>query len=305
MKKSLIALAVAATVATPMAASAATLQAAEDQDAISLYGSVRPQFVSGGDESISDGGSRFGVMGDHDLGNGQSSFFRIESKVSTSNAVFGGSGRLAYAGLKGGWGAVAGGQQWTPYYTNIASPHDIFASNGLGNYTGPGFASNALSYALPSGMAIGGAIATVINGDVADADGVVADEQNAIDAISAALTAQAGPVVIGLGVHDDSATDRTRVGLSLTGNFGPVGLGFLVEDTDPAEGEGGSTPWAITGQWMGIGLQYQDTDQAVDNTGWTLGYMYKLSGNTRVQFSYGSNDWTEDDKFVARYRVDF
>jgi len=309
MKKSLIALAVAATVATPMVVSAAALQPAGDKDAIDLYGSIRPQWVSSGDNVVTDGGSRFGVKGSHDLGNGLSSFYRIEQKVSTANADFPSGGRLAYAGLKGGFGAVAGGQQWTPYYSTIGSPSDIFASNGLSNYNdtgGPFRAGNVLSYALPSGMVVGGAIAAVINGDITDADGNVAENQDDLDATSLGLTANAGPVKIGLGLHDDSASDRTRVGLSIAGNFGPVFASFMVEDTDPKEGDGGSTPWAVTAQWMGIGLQYADRDGAdEDETAFTLGYQYKLSGTTRVQFSYETNDWTDDDKFVARYRVDF
>ena len=108
-----------------------------------------------------------------------------------------------------------------------------------------------------------------------------------------------------LGMHESSATDRTRVGLSLSGDLGPVFAAFMVEDTDPKEGDGGSTPWAVTAQWMGIGLQYGDRDGVVDETFWTLGYQYRLSGNTRIQLSYENNDWTDDDKFVARYRVDF
>ena len=78
MKKSLIALAVAATVATPMAASAAMLQAAGDQEGINLYGSIRPQWLSLSDDAIVDDGSRFGVKGSHDLGNGLSSFYTID-----------------------------------------------------------------------------------------------------------------------------------------------------------------------------------------------------------------------------------
>ena len=316
MKKSLIALAVAATVATPMAASAAMLQAAGDQSGIDLYGSIRPQWVSLGDDVITDGGSRFGVKGSHDLGNGLSSFYRIEQKVSTANAEFPSGGRLAYAGLKGGWGAIAGGQQWTPYYSIIGSPSDIFASAGLSNYNdtgGPFRAGNALTYALPTGMVVGGAIMAVINGDITDEVGNVAEEQEDLDATSLGLSANAGPVVIGLGVHDQSDTNRTRVGLSVSGDLGPVFLAFMVEDTDPKEGDGGGTPWALTAQWLGIGLQFSELDATLDGDGvdgsdttaWTLGYQYRLSSNTRIQFAYESADWREDDKFVARWRVDF
>jgi len=305
MKKSLIALAVAATVATPMAASAAMLQAAGEQDGINLYGSFRPQFQAGADNEINDGFSRWGIKGSHDLGNGMSSFYRMERKLSTANASDPG-GRLAYAGVKGGWGALAGGQQWTPYYSSVVSPSDIFAGGGAANYTGPGRAGNALTYALPSGMAIGGAIMVVANGDITDADGNVAEDQDDLDAISLGLTAAAGPVTFGLGVHDDSATNRTRVGLSVGGNFGPVGATFLVEDTDPKEGDGGSTPWHLTFTGWGFAYQYSDGDlDDVDSAANTLGYTYKLSGNTRIQLTYQTVKNVDDDVFTFRYRVDF
>ncbi len=307
MKKSLIALAVAATVATPMAASAATLQAAGDQDGINLYGSLRPQAVTGDDESVTDGGSRWGIKGDHDLGNGLSSFYRFEQGLSTANSDFTG-GRLAYAGVKGGFGAVAGGQQWTPYYTTVASPNDIFASNGLSNYNDTGGVfrvGNALSYALPSGMPVGGAIAIVVNGDVTDANGNVLDDQDAVDAVSAGLTFGAGPVSVGLGYNDLSDSGAKRIGLTLGADMGPVNARFMVEDVKAGDDADSLTPWAITLSGWGFGLQYAGTDSVEDDKAITLGYMYKLSGNTRVQFSYEKNDWTDDDKFVARYRVDF
>lgn len=310
MKKSLIALAVAATVATPMAASAAMLQATGDQEGIELYGSIRPQWVSLDDDKITDGGSRFGVKGSHDLGNGLSSFYRIEQKVSTANAEFPSGGRLAYAGLKGGWGAVAGGQQWTPYYSTIGSPSDIFASAGLANYNdtgGPFRAGNAITYALPTGMVVGGAIMGVINGDITDEAGNVNEVQEDVDATSLGVDFNAGPVAIGLGWHDDSAFNRNRIGISVSGDLGPVFASFMIEDTDPEEGGGGEQPYAFTAQWLGIGIQYADLDALHEdgNAVWTLGYQYKLSANTRVQFAYESADWRDDDKFVARWRVDF
>ena len=79
----------------------------------------------------------------------------------------------------------------------------------------------------------------------------------------------------------------------------------MIEDTDPAEGDGGSTPWAVTAQFMGFGIQYGDRDFDVDSAFLTLGYQYRISGNTRVQFSWEDDDLVDDDKFVARYRVDF
>jgi predicted porin len=84
MKKSLIAMAVAATVATPMVASAAMLQSAGEQEGINLYGSFRPQYTNQDSASIiRDGGSRWGIQGTHDLGNGAESFYHLERKFDT------------------------------------------------------------------------------------------------------------------------------------------------------------------------------------------------------------------------------
>jgi len=298
MKKSLITLAVAATAVAPMAASAATLQAAGDQDGINLYGSVRPQIVEDGNTNFADGGSRWGMKGSHDLGNGMSAIYRIERGFSTakrsedSNTV----NRLGYAGLSGGFGTVIMGNQWTPYYNTIGSPSDLFASNGLDNYndTGGPFRSNdsALAYALPDLGIFGGSIAIISNGN--------ADDGDTVDATSVGLTVSPGPIVIGLGYNKVEADADTRTGLSVAGNFGGFGAIFMAEDI------GDQNPWAITGTFAGFAVQYSDRDAAnVDSAAWTLGYTYKMSGNTRIQLSYENDDLQSDDKFVARYRVDF
>ena len=173
MKKSLIALAVAATAvaSTPMTASAAMLQAANpDQSGINIYGSLRPQYVYQDGSAFGDGASRWGIQGNHDLGNGQAAFYRFERSMNTSNASQPEGGRLSFAGLRGGWGAAALGQQWTPYYGTVAGPSDIFASTGISNYSGPFRTPNAISYALPGGMAVGGAIAFVLDGEEDETD---------------------------------------------------------------------------------------------------------------------------------------
>ena len=290
MKKSLIALAVAATAATPMAASAAMLQAANpDQSGINLYGSFRPQIVSQDTTSFSDGASRWGVMGEEDLGNGMAALYRFERSFSTVDATQGERGRLAYAGLKGGFGALIMGNQWTPYYNVIGSPSDIFASAGINNYIGTARSDRALAYALPAGLPIGGAIAYVNEGE--DAGG---------DAVNGGFTLGAGPVTIGLGFHDADALDDTVWGLSVGGNFGGFGATVMVEDAPD-----GSTPFAVTGTFAGFALQYQNTDSGVDEEAWTAGYTYRISSGTRLQFAYETADGVDDDKFVARYRVDF
>ena len=226
MKKTLIALAVASVVATPLAATAAS-----HGDAATVYGGFRVQLVSnGGDLNIGDGASRYGVKGEHDLGNGLTSFYKLERKLNASTATVNEGGRLSYVGLKGAFGAVALGQQWTPYYGVVASPSDVFAGNGLPFTLSTFRSGNALSYALPGGAPVSGAIALVIDGSSADEDD--------IDAINAGFSFGAGPVKIGLGIHDAASADDTKIGLSIGGKFGGVGVTLLVEDEGDSTANG-------------------------------------------------------------------
>jgi len=297
MKKSLITLAVAATAVAPMAASAAMLQASGDQDGINLYGSFRPQVVSEADVIFADGGSRWGFKGTHDMGNGLSSFYRFERSFSTATRTENDTiQRLAYAGLAGGFGKVSFGNQWTPYYNTVGSPSDLFASTGLANYGSRGatapFRSNesALIYALPKLGIVSGALGFIPNGQFGGIES---------DAVSAGLTIAAGPVNIGLGYNKVDVEDDSRLGLSVGGQFGPVGATFMVED------DGLGNPWAITGTIAGFALQYSEQDLEVDSSAFTAGYTFKMSSTTRLQLAYENADLRTDDKWVARYRVDF
>jgi predicted porin len=314
MKKSLIAMAVAATVATPMVASAAMLQATGDQDAFDLYGSFRPQFISiSNDEAIRDGGSRFGLKGTHDLGNGLESFYRLERRFNTTNASFPEAGRLAYAGLKGGFGALSMGQQWAPYYNAVVSANDPFPTVGASNWYGTfedggtNRVGNNLTYALPGGMAIGGALAIVIDGDTAE-PGV--QEENSVDLVSLGLTATAGPVDLGFGYNDVGSNlpgddDVKRVGITASADAGPVRLGFMWENVDVRDGSGSISPWSVIASGWGFTAQWADQDVAVDTGALALMYDYKLSGNTRVQIAWETVDNRDDDVGLIRYRVDF
>jgi predicted porin len=315
MKKSLIAMAVAATVATPMVASAAMLQSAGDQEGINLYGSFRPQYTNQDSASIiRDGGSRWGIQGTHDLGNGAESFYHLERKFDTSNANFSTDGRLAFAGLRGGWGSLTAGQQWVPYYDAVVSPNDPFPTIGATNWYGIAAGQlnrvgNNLTYKLPGGMAIGGGLAVIVDGD-RDEPGVV--EDNDIDSTSLGLTAKAGPVDLGFGWNEVSSAafngdDVTRIGLTAAMDAGPVRLGIMWEnvDIDEEADTGSISPWSVIASGWGFTAQWADQDRAEDTGTLALMYGYRLSGNTRIQVAWETADNKDDDIALIRYRVDF
>ena len=141
MKKSVLALAVAAALAAPLAAQADTI----------LYGSARVS-VDYNDETVPDqvtfdpatgtlklettsisywdvvnNDSRLGVMGNEDLGGGLSAVYQYEFGVDVTDGGNFESNRPKWVGLKGGFGTLTLGTQETPYY-HIAGITDIFNS---------------------------------------------------------------------------------------------------------------------------------------------------------------------------------
>jgi len=142
MKKSAIALAIAAA----MAVTAAPVSAET-----TLYGSARMSvdwvdpdanfdndlgdFVDslGGDNDfweVVNNSSRLGVKGSEDLGNGLSAIYQYEFGVDvTGGGNYFNSNRPRWVGLKGdSWGAVTLGTQWTPFYNNSIGYFDQFNS---------------------------------------------------------------------------------------------------------------------------------------------------------------------------------
>jgi predicted porin len=131
MKKSTLALAVAAALATSAAVADTT-----------LYGSARVSvdYVSldGGPDAwdVVNNASRLGVRGSEDLGGGLSAIYQYEFGVDVTEGSGGFAGnRPKWVGLSGdSWGSVTLGTQWTPYY-NVAGVADIFNSSGAGHFT--------------------------------------------------------------------------------------------------------------------------------------------------------------------------
>jgi len=109
--------------------------AAQAQTAVTIYGIVDAAIVGerGGNGTspttkVTSGAasaSRFGFKGSEDLGNGLSAFFTLEggSKIDTGAIDANGTifNRQAFVGLKGDFGAVALGRQYTPWHLTLAA----------------------------------------------------------------------------------------------------------------------------------------------------------------------------------------
>ncbi|NIU07387.1 MAG: porin, partial [Phycisphaerae bacterium] len=75
-------------------------------------------------------------------------------------------GRLAWVGLKGGFGSVTIGSQWSPYY-NVAGRADIFNDAGwYAYYQGPFRIKNSVVYGTPDSISsFKGEVAAVVDGE--------------------------------------------------------------------------------------------------------------------------------------------
>ena len=132
MKKSLIAVAALAAVGAASAQSSVTLYGVVDTG----YGVVQTKTEQGGvttktrTTGLMSGnlsGSRWGLKGQEDLGNGLSAVFNVEAGFSSSDgSVVSGNGfnRRAVVGLKGGFGQVLLGRDYTPL-------DDLLGGNGF------------------------------------------------------------------------------------------------------------------------------------------------------------------------------
>ena len=152
MKKSALALAVAAAVGASGVATADTI----------LYGSARPSVdwqnfdgalldigsnapltnnygdLSDGMWDVHDNSSRLGVRGSEDLGGGLSAIYQFEFGVDMTDGGNFVSNRPKWVGLKGdSWGSVTAGTQWTAYY-NVLGATDQFNSNRIFRSNSPG-----------------------------------------------------------------------------------------------------------------------------------------------------------------------
>ena len=255
-KTTAIAMAVAGTVAAPVA-----VQAGADE----VYASARvglEYLDTGGtaDTSIRSVGSRFGARGETDLGNGLTGFGRYEWQVDFQNTE-GGSDNLCdndcdisgngspttrhrYVGLKGDFGSVLVGQTYNTFYNFVVGPGDIpWVGSGYNQVAYVGRTDNALTYAGSSDAFAFGATAYMVRDT--DEEVVNAGEFGAsftfgndmVLGLAAQVTAGSQSDTAGNteGVMIGNGNDKTVFGVMLSGIMlgdASIGLGGQVQDDD-------------------------------------------------------------------------
>lgn len=226
-----------------MAALCAASAAASAQTSVSIYGvaDIGIAFERGGaagsvtklDGSGIHSGNRLGFRGTEDLGGGLSAIFTLENGFNPDNGTLGQGGlmfgRQAFVGLKGGFGTLTAGRQYTPHWAAIDSldPLDGISGGVFNLVRRTVRADNTLKYTSPT---FGGFTADLMYGF-----GEVAGNSSASRALGGSLVYANGPLVIKLAHHDgrnaadtDSAKNSVLIGRY---DFGPAKaiLGYQVE----------------------------------------------------------------------------
>ncbi len=334
MKKSIIALAILASVA-------GTAQADT-----TLYGSVRVS-VEYNDNGVVDStdvtnnSSRWGIKGHEDLGNGLSAIYKYEFGVdadkgtTTSKDGEGqrrGPNRLSYVGLQGGFGTVALGAQWSPYY-NVAGYNDIF--NGSFSYSrtylGTFRLADVVSYTTPDMGGFKAQVALVADGAVVPGAG----PDDHLDAYNIGLSYANNGIFAGAtylstnGLEDDASLVAVAGGYS--NDMFRVGL--VAEQSDNYVSKVGSSDLRVGENALNVSLagsvnisesdkilaavemldrdivlaNGEDADEAMH---YAIGYQHNFSKRTRVwaEYSYfdtGVEDSNEDQTISVGLRTDF
>jgi len=272
LKKTVLALAIAGITAAPMMASAEG----------SLYGSIRYGIQSedtGGvanrQTTAQDMGSRYGIKGETDLGNGMSAFGHWEEGM-IPRAV--GSTRELKVGVKGDFGQLYIGEAINGAWDSYMS------TDGTWWYGG----TRKLEDGIQKGVTYMGAAGPASFGVTIAMDNNGATDDDALDAIEAAVAFDAGPVNIALAMHDAKADADAVTGLVLKGSAG--GLGYALD----FQSQGDASSMQVEGSFGSFYGQFGSSDDGSANaatpTALVLGYYQSIGPNTGAYYEMVNAD---------------
>lgn len=261
----------------------AAASAAQAQDSVNIYGvaDAYGQYLSGASRNyrLQSGGlsgSRFGVRGQEDLGDGLYALFLLESGINLDDGTNGQNafwGRQAYVGLRSkAWGQLTLGRQYSGLYSvvtdfsefsNVSAGPSTAVIGGFGGYEpvrgaadsatgngGPSRVNNSIRYESPEWAGLRGGVLAGLG----EASGSTRDNR----LLEAWGHYTNGPVTLMASFLDDkggtvnaSAARRTvSIGATYTyGNIRAVG-GYLDVDDRSAANQDGS------GWWLGADYSF-------------------------------------------------
>jgi len=218
LKRTLLSLAVAGVAAAPIMASAADG---------SMYGNIRYGFTQTDDGSankeniLKNMGSRIGMKGDTDLGNGMTGFGHYEVHM-----VNGGLRELK-VGVKGDFGQVYMGDKTNHTWDSMMTTDNSWWWGGQEHIT-EGVQSNAITYMGGSGPVSFGITAAMSAQETNAAD-------ESVDQMEIGLGFDAGLAQIAIAMTDEKKTTsdpEATVGVVVKTTAGPLGVAFDYQTQD-------------------------------------------------------------------------
>jgi predicted porin len=280
MQKKLIAAAVAGALATPLAIAD-----------VAVSGSVRGAVKYDGTEwTMGNSGSRLRFKASSDLGNGQSAYVNYEFGVDSGlgSIQTGKTSRLAYVGMKGDWGSLSLGAQWSTMFNVVGTyidPSNVYGGLGYwGNGSGPYRMANSV------------AVSTNVGGFSLSADAQMPSGGDDIDIATVGTSISVGGLSMGI-AHADHADGKNMTGIG--GAMDLAGISFMGGWTDvDTVGSG----FGVNAKLAGVRVAYEESDSYADARIWG-NYSVGLGGGAKVIVEI-MNDGT-DTHGVGILRYDF
>ena len=281
MHKKLIAAAVAGALAAPVAVAE-----------VAVSGSIRTGVEYDGAKSewsVADNSSRLRFKASSDLGNGQSAFMNYEFAVNSAQGsiVTGNTKRLTYVGIKGDWGQLSMGSQWSTLFNTVGTFIDPSNRYGGVGYWGNGGGQYRMKESVYMSTQMGG---LSLSGDLQMNPG--GDD---LDRFTVGGLMSIGGLSLGAAYQDNGENDFTGIAGAI--NLAGVGLSGGFTDVNNV-GSG----YGINAKLAGITVAYEDSDSYADGQIWG-NYAIGLGGGAKAIIEI-LNDGT-DTKGIGMLRMDF
>ena len=279
MQKKLIAAAVAGALATPVAIAD-----------VAVSGSIRTGVEYTGSEwVVADNFSRLRFKASSDLGNGQSAYMGYEFRVNSAQGslVTGNTQRLSYVGIKGDWGSLSLGSQWSTLFNTVGTFVDKSNRYGGLGYWGEGGGQYRMRDSV--------ALMTNLGGFSISADAQMNAGGDDLDRATIGTNINIGGVSIGAAWQDNGNNDFTGIGASIS--LAGVALSGGYSDVS-----GSGSGFGINAKIAGIMVAYEETDSVADGNIWG-NYAIGLGGGAKAIIEL-MNDGT-DTKGMLMLRMDF
>ena len=279
MQKKLIAAAVAGALATPVAIAD-----------VAVSGSIRTGVEYTGSEwVVADNFSRLRFKASSDLGNGQSAYMGYEFRVNSAQGslVTGNTQRLSYVGIKGDWGSLSLGSQWSTLFNTVGTFVDKSNRYGGLGYWGEGGGQYRMKDSV--------ALSTNIGGFSVSADAQMNAGGDDLDRATIGTNINIGGVSVGAAWQDNGNSDFTGIGASIS--LAGVALSGGYSDVS-----GSGSGFGINAKIAGIMVAYEETDSVADGNIWG-NYAIGLGGGAKAIIEL-MNDGT-DTKGIGMLRMDF